>query len=86
MSEENFMVCGSSPAIMGSESRRCAECNARVYLAPSGQRTVSEQNLTVICVSCGERKMTHDPRREVMPIRAEQVAELLQAHLRGRSN
>lgn len=75
----DFLICGTVNAIPGSQRRSCRDCSTAVFVAPSGQRTVRDKRLAVICVECGLRRIERDPRPEVAPVEAEQIVELLNA-------
>lgn len=70
----DYIVCGDTPWVEGSQSLICALCGVEVFCSPTGQDLMAEHTLTPICVNC------LDPRQddEIVQPTPEQVDELKQ--------
>ena len=85
--ERDFLICATADgeAVAGSIVRNCERCDVRVWVAPSGQRTIIERgpSLEVVCIPCGLGEFERDPATKVGPVTSEQIAEL-RAFVRAR--
>jgi Fe-S-cluster-containing dehydrogenase component len=61
---------------LGSVKRNCADCDAVVWVAPTGLRTIAEKGAIPVCLTCVAERVQRDPDPRVMPVSPEQVQEI----------
>jgi hypothetical protein len=76
--EKNILICAHlSHGIPGSILETCAQCGCKVWVAPSGQRTLRIQApMMILCMTCGLAKIRADRDVKVEPIRPDQMREI----------
>ena len=58
MSDEVTVLVGGINGIPGSREYACSVCEAKVWLAPSGQRLIaSNPSVAVVCLTCAKKQM-----------------------------
>lgn len=60
----------------GSIVESCAECQRQVWIAPTGQAIIAEQNPRVLCIPCGFEALRIDPEPTIAPVSKEQKTEI----------
>ena len=80
MSDENFLICGVVEVvdlpIVGSVLANCSHCGRGIWVSPTGQRILAKESPTLLCIPCGDVHIREDDEAEIMPLNAEQVAEI----------
>jgi hypothetical protein len=64
--------------VSGSVIQHCADCDASIWLAPTGQEMIAHSNATLVCIPCGIERMKADPSPEVALPTEAQLAEIKQ--------
>jgi hypothetical protein len=78
--EDKVLVCMRADAeytTRGSKfDSRCARCNARVMVAPTGQRLLRKnKSVKIICEGCLEAFVAGDPYKVALPAPAEEFLQ-----------
>lgn len=78
--DEDFLVCmriaGRGPGVVpGSAKKRCAECNAQVWVSPTGVQLLQTRKLRMLCMECA-RQQAKTEDLEIESPTPEQLDEL----------
>ena len=63
--QPKLIVGTSEPNVQGSAKFPCVTCKADVWLARSGQRMVSDERASPLCMDCLMKQMESDPASEI---------------------
>lgn len=72
------LICSAweGERVRGSVKLRCADCDAAIAVAPTGQARLAKGDIEAVCIPCGQVRIVNDPEPKVAPIAPEQLAEI----------